>query len=246
MKRFPDEFAALLNRAPSRIGHVRLTNARPFAAIAGAIDPETTRAAASLLERRMAPHLMLLSRSIPPESIANQTRNHQERLPKTVRVRTAYLEREASAATRAAEAIGLVTMLRSASLRAFAERVSGRKLAEECGQQVLCYRPGDYAGPHTDHHPEDARAKSGYLDVHVSFATDGVAGQSLVYARRGHLSEVVNIGPGGLITAYRLPFWHYTTPLIAKPGPGARARRWVLLATFLFADQSAAADAGSR
>jgi hypothetical protein len=32
---------------------------------------------------------------------------------------------------------------------------------------------------------------------------------------------------------YRLPFWHYTTPLAAKPGAEATARRWVLLGTFL-------------
>jgi hypothetical protein len=31
---------------------------------------------------------------------------------------------------------------------------------------------------------------------------------------------------------YRLPFWHYTTPLIAKRGQEARARRWLLLGSF--------------
>ena len=39
----------------------------------------------------------------------------------------------------------------------------------------------------------------------------------------------------GRITAYRLPLWHYTTPLVAKRGREAEARRWVLLGTFLFA-----------
>jgi hypothetical protein len=32
------------------------------------------------------------------------------------------------------------------------------------------------------------------------------------------------------VTAYRLPFWHYTTPLVGAP----KAARWVLLGTFLF------------
>ena len=33
----------------------------------------------------------------------------------------------------------------------------------------------------------------------------------------------------GGITVYRLPFWHYTTPLLVdRPS----ARRWLLLATF--------------
>ena len=39
----------------------------------------------------------------------------------------------------------------------------------------------------------------------------------------------------GGITAYRLPLWHYTTPLVAKAraAPGT-ARRWLLLGTFLY------------
>jgi hypothetical protein len=43
----------------------------------------------------------------------------------------------------------------------------------------------------------------------------------------------------GGITAYRLPFWHYATPLVAKPGREREARRWVLLGTFLFASPKA-------
>jgi hypothetical protein len=39
----------------------------------------------------------------------------------------------------------------------------------------------------------------------------------------------------GGITAYRLPFWHYTTPLLAKRGREDAARRWVVLGTFRFA-----------
>jgi hypothetical protein len=42
---------------------------------------------------------------------------------------------------------------------------------------------------------------------------------------------------------YRLPFWHYTTPLVAKPGAEDAARRWVLLGTFL--DAPAERRAGS-
>jgi hypothetical protein len=36
---------------------------------------------------------------------------------------------------------------------------------------------------------------------------------------------------------YRLPFWHYTTPLVGRPGKEDAARRWVLLGTFLDAAQ---------
>ena len=63
----------------------------------------------------------------------------------------------------------------------------------------------------------------------------GVAQQWLVYARQGHFSEVVDVATAGGLTAYRLPFWHYTTPLVAKrDAKEADARRWVLLGTFLY------------
>jgi hypothetical protein len=101
---------------------------------------------------------------------------------------------------------------------------------------VLCYGAGDYAGPHTDHHPEDARAAGGYIDFHVSFGSPAVAHQYLVYVQGGHFSEMVDVNTPGVITVYRLPFWHYTTPLMARPGRAATARRWVVLGTFLYAD----------
>ncbi|MBI3451984.1 MAG: hypothetical protein HY057_03970, partial [Rhodospirillales bacterium] len=128
----------------------------------------------------MASHLVPLVQAIPPETIANQTRNYQERLPKTVRARTAYLERRGSKAWRAAESIGLVAILGSTSFRRFAEVVAGRTLDPAMGRQVLRYGPGDYAGPHTDHHPEDPRARDGYIDMHVSFGHADIAHQYLV------------------------------------------------------------------
>jgi len=42
------------------------------------------------------------------------------------------------------------------------------------------------------------------------------------------------------VSAYRLPFWHYVTPLVAAPGRAREARRWVLLGTFLYAAPRAA------
>jgi hypothetical protein len=69
--------------------------------------------------------------------------------------------------------------------------------------------------------------------MHLTFATPAVAHQWLVYSKGGHFSEMQNVTTVGGITVYRLPFWHYTTPLMAKPGAEADARRWVLLGTFL-------------
>jgi hypothetical protein len=244
MNRFPAEFADLLTAKGRRVLDGRETAltgavadpARPFVSIAGVIDRDKAQAAWRLLDRWLSPHLAALSQPIPPESITGQTRNYQERLRKTARSRTAYLERRGSKAWTAAERIGLIAMTGSASFRAFAQIVAGRTLAAEFGRQVICYGPGDYAGPHTDHHPEDPRAAGGYVDMHLTFAGPGVARQYLVYARDGHFGEDVSVATAGGVTVYRLPFWHYTTPLVAKPGQAAAARRWVVLGTFLFED----------
>src|SRR5262245_37549000 len=116
MNRFPREFADLLTRrgrrmldgqAPVSAGALEAT---PFIAVAGAVDAAKARAARGLLEAQLAPHLVSLAQGIPPESITGQTRNHQERLIKTVRVRTAYLERRGTRAYQAAERIGLIAM----------------------------------------------------------------------------------------------------------------------------------------
>lgn len=243
MKAFPRDLADLLTakgrrvmegRDPASAGAL----ARPdchFIAIAGAIDATKARAARALLEAHLAPYLRRLAQGIPPESITGQTRNHQERLIKTVRVSTAYLERKGSSAWRAAERIGLVAMTASDSWHRFAEVLAGRTLERQAGLQVLCYGPGDYSGPHTDHHPEDPRAREGYVDLHLTLGGPGIAHQWLVYAEGGHFRHVLDVATAGGITAYRLPFWHYTTPLVAKPGCFKTARRWVVLGTFRYA-----------
>jgi hypothetical protein len=156
--------------------------------------------------------------------------DYGERLPKTGRARTIYFETRREPGVKAAERIGLVKLMRSASYRAFAEALAGRKLAAGWGLQVLRYGPGDYAGPHNDHHPENKDARQGYIDLHVSFSAPSVQHQWLVYSRAGHFTEIVPVGGPCTVTAYRLPFWHYTTPLVGPP----KSARWVLLGTFLY------------
>jgi len=160
-------------------------------------------------------------------------RDYGELLPKTSRARTVFFDSRREPGVKVAERIGLARMMRSASFRAFAEALAGRRLRAGWGLQVLRYGPGDYAGPHNDHHPEDAAARRGYLDLHLSLSAPGVQ-QWLVYARAGHFSEIASVAGPATVTAYRLPFWHYTTPLVGS----ARAARWVLLGTFLFAGTS--------
>ena len=208
---------------------------RRFVALSGMVATAKAERLRRILEREMAGELRDLSQPIPPETIWDMKRNYDDWLPKSVRCRTAYLENRRGAAWRRAKELGLIDLLSSDSLIAFAEAVLGRKLSPKGGQQILRYGPGDYAGPHTDHTPEIKRAAKGYLDVHLSLVGPGVAHQYLVYAKSGHLSEMVSVVETGCLTLYRLPFWHYTTPLQAKPNQERNAARWVLLGTFLFA-----------
>lgn len=232
MDRFPAEFRELLSPAGRRVLDGKLAlRAEPFLARSDLLAPGKAKAAFALLERALGPVVKPMERTIPPESILNQTRNYQERLPKTVRVRTADLDASRGKAREAARATGLAAMLLSPSFCDFAEALAGRKLMRGFGRQALRYGPGDYSGPHTDHHPEDPVAKDGYFDLHLSFVGGGATRQLLVYAKDGHLSETVDVAVPGLVSAYRLPFWHYTTPLEGK----SSAARWLILGTFYFA-----------
>jgi hypothetical protein len=186
-----------------------------------------------VLEQSLRDELERMERPIPPESISDMRHDYGELLPKTSRAHTIYFESRRERGVKAAERIGLARMMRSASFRAFAEALAGRRLAANWGLQVLRYGAGDYAGPHNDHHPENKDARSGYIDLHVSLSAPDVAHQWLVYSRAGHFSEIVSVAQPSTVTAYRLPFWHYTTPLVTKRGRDAA--RWVLLGTFLYA-----------
>jgi hypothetical protein len=186
-----------------------------------------------VLEQSLVDQLELMERPIPPESISGMRHDYGELLPKTSRAHTIYFESRRERGVKAAERIGLTRMMRSESFRAFAEALAGRRLETNWGLQVLRYGAGDYAGPHNDHHPQNKDARGGYIDLHLSLCSPDVAHQWLVYSRAGHFSEVVSVAKPATVTAYRLPFWHYTTPLVTKRGKDAA--RWVLLGTFLYA-----------
>jgi hypothetical protein len=240
----PTEFEDLLTSAGKRVLAGRAPEIcgaladpkRRFVALGGMIATAKAERLRTTLEREMAALLSDLSQPIPPETIWEMKRNYDDWLPKSVRCRTAYLENRRGAAWKRAKELGLIDLLSSQSLIAFAEAVLGRRLDSKGGQQVLRYGPGDYSGPHTDHTPQIKRAAKGYLDVHLSLVSPGVAHQYLVYAKGGHFTEMVPVAETGCLTLYRLPFWHYTTPLQAKPKQENKAARWVLLGTFLFAN----------
>ena len=233
----PAEFEDLLSRQGRRVlaGTHALCGVladpkRRFLMAEDLLDRGKTARVRRVLEADLIATLEPLDRPIPPESVWEMKRDYAELLPKTSRARTIYFDSRREPGVKAAERIGLGPLLRSSSFRAFAEALAGRPLASGWGQQVLRYGPGDYAGPHNDHHPENARARKGYIDVHLSLSAPTVTHQWLVTSRAGHFSEIVSVAGACTVTAYRLPFWHYTTPLVGGP----RAARWVLLGTFLY------------
>ena len=233
----PAEFEDLLNRAGRRVlagTHPlcgALANPRTrFVARDDLLDRAKVARLRRVLEQSLVDTLEPIEKPIPPESLSEMREDYGELLPKTTRARTIFFDSRREPGVKAAEAIGLAQMMRSASFRAFAEALAGRRLAAKWGRQVLRYGPGDYAGPHNDHHPENPAARAGYIDLHLSLCSPGVAHQWLVTSRAGHFSEIVSVARPASLTAYRLPFWHYTTPLVGTP----QAARWVLLGTFLF------------
>jgi len=247
MRALPRDFADLLSRKGRRILDGRDPQVcgaladplRPFVALTGVLESGKAEACRALLDRALQGTLVEMEEPIPPDATWGMVENYTERLPKTVRTRTALLESRRQRSWKAAEEVGLVALLQSEGFGRFAAALAGRPLRRKWGMQVLCYTPGDYAGPHNDHHPEEPEARDGYLDLHFSFATSAVAHQWLVYEEGGHFSRMQRVDTVGGMTAYRLPFWHYTTPLMARPGAEADARRWVLLGTFLFASPRA-------
>ena len=187
---FPAEFDQMLTararaalarasagRAPLPLAGALADTARPFVVLPGWFDARRLARGLAALESGMQDVLAPLAATIPPESIWNQTRSFQERLPKVARMRSAYLGRRGGRAWARAEATGLIAMLGSDSLRRLGELLVGRRLSPRIGRQVLCYGPGDYIGPHHDHHPDIPGARDGYLDIHISLITPAVRRQ---------------------------------------------------------------------
>ena len=240
---FPIEFADLLNRRGRKLldgdgdglDVFRRRGATPIIVFDELIDDDVARRCIAALDEGMYASLKRMYTPVPREALTKMKKNYSESLTKTVRVRTATFNSRGSQALAAADAIGLGPMLKSESFRRFAEVVVGEPIRRDnWGRQVICYEPGDYSGPHNDHHPEDAEVRNGFVDVHIMFSNDAVASQLLVYEEHGFLSKSHEVTGRSGIAVYRLPFWHYTTPLIARRGREAEARRWLLLGSFDF------------
>jgi hypothetical protein len=237
--RFPDEFAQMLTnkglaflRGTANEACYRIRESPvPFVLLNDVIKPRIAKACVRTLDRYLLPHLTTINSKIPADSISAMDLNYSELLPKTVRVKTAYFQSKTSRSYAAGVRTGLLKMMRSQSLAAFAEMVLGLRVDRVVGCQVICYRQGDYVGPHTDHFPENEALSDGYVDLHVMFTNSAVYHHWLVYEDRRHFSRILNVNVNA-VALYRLPFWHFTTPLIGLSGREEEARRWVLLTTF--------------
>ena len=239
MKRFPAELEDLLSPRGRRVlaGRDRISGVLAqglrLVSAPDLLSRGKALAALRLLERTMREVLTTMDDPIPEGALLGMTKNYSELLPKVGLVRTALMASARSRGSQRAQEIGLTAMLRSDSFHALAEAVSGYRLRKKRGTQVLCYDANGYAGPHNDHHPEEPAALGGYVDLHLSFCTSAVEHQWLVYEHQGHLGQIQSVATLGGLSCYRLPVWHYTTPLAARPGLREKARRWVLLGTFL-------------
>jgi len=240
MDRFPSEFDDLLNRRgrrlladPPQFEDLLKKRRTPIVFFEDIIDAGVARECIRLLDEGMFPRLQRMEHPIPREALTEMTENYTEHLKKTMRVRTATFNSGRSRALAAAKEIGLAEMMNSKSFLRLAQSVTRHTLdGSWWGRQVICYGAGDYSGPHNDHHPEDAQIRNGFVDLHVMFSNPGVAQHFLVYEDRRYLSAVHDVSAGAAIAIYRLPFWHYTTPLIPRRGQEETARRWLLLASF--------------
>jgi hypothetical protein len=240
MEMFPHQFSELLTPYGLSILKGEVEHARSlfhqtnkyFVMLNKVIDKRRAGNCTKALDTHLYQHLAVEQRRIAPYSISGMMENYSELLNKTTHVRTAFFRRRIARSYQAAERIGLLRMMRSETFTDFAEVVTGFKLDRDLNIQAICYEQGDYAGPHNDHHPEEESIKEGYIDFHVMFTNKSVAHQYLVYAEKGHFSEIRDVNIQGGVSIYKLPFWHYTTPLAGKPGREGEARRWLLLGTY--------------
>ena len=256
MHAFPAEFSAFLKTkvwssrsdvAPIARGSLSKIDRDRLRWFPLAVKPVAVAPALRLLERTMAPLLRPMRTPVDPALISGMKRNYTDALTKVLRNSSVSLNEPRSKATAAARSIGLLPMLSSPSLAAFAATLSGLPLLPDPALQLIRYRAGDYVGPHNDHHPEHANLREGYVDLQITLTSRGVARQYLLYeAGSGDFNRVNNIGIASGVSVSLLPFWHQVTPLEAKPGHEKDAIRWLLLVSFEIDYKKAKISARSR
>ena len=236
-KVFPQQFSDLLNRRGLQIlaGKNNNYTDNKIAVVQNILKPEYVNAILYELERNIFPVLKNIHVQVPDDIIKKMKKNYSEKLGKSMKMKSSELNSRNSIAYRIAADLGLVDMLSSESYKKMGEVLLGAKFGSSIGQQVICYQHGDYVSPHNDHHPENENLKNGYFDIQLMLSNPSVKHQWLVYEHKGFLNSMKDITSPSGMAVYRLPFWHYTTPLIARPSKINEARRWLFLHSFEFA-----------
>lgn len=237
MARFPaDPFVLFSDRARVKIDALAASTGdirrERLVWVPDVMSNEHVVACLRLLERHIEPLLKPVRVPIPMDAIRKMRRNYADAMPKTACNHSAILNSRRTRAARVADGIGLLGMMRSEGMRKLGEMLTGFRLEPDPGCQVICYRAGDHVGPHNDHHPEAFNLRNGYVDLHLGLSNSEVDHQWLVYETCGFLSNMVQVGVQSGISGSFLPFWHYTTPLAARDGAIAEAKRWLLLTSF--------------
>ena len=233
-KVFPKEFSDLLNKKGLSIlsGKTRGHSDGKIAVVQNILQLEYVASILPELQKKVFPVLKNYRAPIPEDSIWKLKKNYTEKLGKTMKMMTAEMNAKNSKAYRIAWDMGLIDMLSSVSYKSLGETLLGEKFGESNGKQVICYQQGDYVSPHNDHHPENDNTKNGYYDIQLMMSNKYVKHQWLVYEKNGFLNSMADIATPSGIAVYHLPFWHYTTPMIADPGNPDGALRWLFLHSF--------------
>lgn len=240
-KVFPNEFSDLLNRKGLQIltGKDSSFCDKKIAIVSNIIRDSYVTAILNRLQQQLFPVLRNYHSPIPPDLISKMKKNYSETLGKSMRMRSAELNSKNAIAYKIAAATGLTDMLSSESYKKMGEALLKEKFGSSMGKQVICYQDRDYVSPHNDHHPEQENLRNGYFDIQLMLSNKYVKHQWLVYEKKGFLNSMADISTPSGIAVYRLPFWHYTTPLIGSAGKESDARRWLLLHSFEFATAQA-------
>lgn len=238
MKVFPSEFEAMLSAEGRKLlagDHpaVGILSRENFYASDTLVDHTHLAKYTQVIHDTFEELLVPMVRPLP-SPMASYASN-ADLLPKVAKMRgvpTKPGETDSEAFKRAEE-LGIVAMLNSESYVKFCNLLAGRTLEGPAQLQLFAFAHGDYAGPHADHHPDHPRQKNGYCDVHLTFCTPGIREQWIIYEEGGHFAQQRSLAGTGTITAYRLPTWHYTTPLRAD---SPEDRRWLVLSSFYDAE----------
>lgn len=237
MERFPSEFRDLLSQDARRLFESACSNQfdirrQKLSWFPLVLDRQVAEGSIRLLESALERHLRPIRSAIPKAAITSMKRAYSEKLPKTLSNHSVLLNGAGGKAVASARQIGLLEMMNSATLRNLAEWLTGFELMPDPSCQVICYREGDYVGPHNDHHPDVAELRKGFVDVQLTLSTPGVSHQWLVFEDRGWLRNVHQVGVQSGLSVSFLPFWHFTTPLVVHPDSSLTARRWLVLVSY--------------